>query len=450
MIYIQLVILICITLTNYIIYKKNIFAPAVLISVMSCICTSFCIFNYNRWNLETYSGTTLIVILLAVVSFSISSFFSSKIRFGRIEKKQYNSVESYDISNWFTIIISIVTAINALMYYKEISKIAYIARSMYPVKTYSMLWYVKNIETGLRVNTIVSSLTDLGYVISNLYIFFFVYNIVSTRKIKPYILYTIPIMVNVIQSLLFGGRTGLLQMTTVGAVTFYYTVVVKRKFQFSNVIKKYRGKILIVLIAILILFRLLNDISGRGKSEMSLLYYISVYIGSGMKNLDTFLKNNNFIQMKGFGWETFAGIYNFLKRFLNISYDGLVLEFQPSINGLFLGNIYTAIRRYYHDFGWIGVIVIPSILGWIATILERNCRETLNTLNEKSKFGVEANCILYGIFTYGIVIFFIEDFVFLNIVSIDYVMKIIELFLINILLLKLGVAKRNGNLFKEG
>lgn len=449
MIFIQLIFLVCITGANYIINKKNILAPAVLISVMSCVCTCFCIINYDKWNLKTYSGKTLIVILLAVISFSFSSFFSSKIRLKIRERKQRNTVETYDVSNWFTIIISIVTSINAFVYYKEIYRIAFVAKSMYPIKTYSMLWYVRNIDTGLRVNTIVSSLTDVGYVISNLYIFFLIYNVVSTKKIRPYILYILPILIYVIQSLLFGGRTGLLQMATVAIVSFYYVVAVKRKFKFSNILRKYTGKIVIVLIIILVLFRLLNDISGRGKSEMSLLYYISVYIGSGMKNLDSFLQNNYTIQPKGFGWETFAGIYNFLKRFLGVPYDGLILEFQPSINGLFLGNIYTAIRRYYNDFGCIGVVVIPAILGWITTILERNCRETLKSLHVDSKLGVEVNCILYGIFTYGLMIFFIEDFVFLNIVSIDYFMKIIELYVIDILLLMLGVVKRNVSHYKE-
>ena len=449
MIFLQLVFLLCITVINYMAFKKNVFSPAVLISVTACFCTCFCIINYDNWSLKTYNEKTLIAILLTVASFSMSSFLSSRIRMHQCIMRQGNSVRTYEIAKWFTITVSIVTAANVFMYFKEISRIADVAKSMYPVKTYSMLWYAKNIDTGLQVNSIISNLTDAGYVISYLYIYFFVYNVVSTKKVRQYISYIIPILIYAVQSVLFGGRTGLLQMITVAGVSFYYIVAFKRKFRFSKVVSKYIGKILIALIVVLFLFRVLNDISGRGKSEMSLLYYISVYIGGGMKNLDSFLQSNYKIVQKGFGWETFAGIYNFLKRFSNIPYDGLVLEFQPSINGLFLGNVYTAIRRYYYDFGWTGVVVIPAILGGIITIIERNCRETIKSLHVKSKPYAEAKCILYGIFTYGLVIFFIEDFVFLNIVSVDYFLKITELFVIDTLLIKLRVVKRNGDCCKE-
>lgn len=449
MIFFQLIFLICITALNYIIHKKNLLSPAILISLVACFCTCFCIINYNNWDLNTYNVKTMGMIILVVISFSVASFLSSKIRMKKNDKFNKNCVYAYNVSKWFTIMISIITTLNTYMYFREIYRIANVAKSMYPIKSYSLLWYVKNIDTGLHVNSIISNLTDVGYVIAYIYIYMFIYNVVSTKRVKPYILYLVPITIYAIQSILFGGRTGLLQMITLIVVLFYYILAVKRNLNFSKMISKYLGKIMFVLILVLLAFRMLNNVSGRGSSEMSLLYYISVYIGSGMKNLDTLIQDGFNIVRKGFGWETFAGIYNFLKRFTNISYDGLVLEFQPNINGLFLGNVYTAVRRYYYDFGWIGVIVIPFILGCITTFIERNCRKSIKSLRIKSKAYAEANCILYGIFAYGIVIFFIEDFVFLNIISVDYFLKITELYIINVLLIKLGVIKRNGDYYEK-
>lgn len=449
MIFIQLILLFVITIFSFYLQKKNLFSPSVLLGASASVCTLFCILNYNNWNMNSYEAYTVWLIIISVISFSTVSYVVSRINItvGRKTKKNHsgteNKIDHYYIPNWFTLGISIILAVCTYLYYKEISYIAQVAKNMYPIKDYDMLWYVKNIDTGLSVNFIVSNLTDLGYVLSYLYIFFLIYNILSTRKIKKYIMYLLPIGIYAVQSILFGGRTGLLQMLVLTGTLVFYLVASIRNKRMRTVFRYYMKRLIPVGICALLIFWYLNDVSGRSGTNMSPFYYISVYIGSGIKNLDSFLRNfDGICGNDGFGWETFCGIYTFIKRFTNINYDGLVLEFQPRINGLFMGNIYSAIRRYYYDFGVAGIIILPSVISIVLTILEKKTRKIVFGLNTKSSSSSEAVCIIYGIFVYAVVIFFMEDFFFINIISVNYLLKILELVLCNWFLLKIGLVKR--------
>ena len=454
MIFIQLIALMVIAFANYNYEHKNFYSPSVLLSCVGCVCTAFCIINYKNWNMSEYGIYTVVIVILAVISFSLASHVTSKISISKRKNfvKSYNQIVvqkskiiSYEIPTWFTLLVSIVIGINTYQYFKQVIYIAGVARSMYSVKTYDMLWYFKNVDTGLSVDFITSNLTDIGYAFSYLYLFFFLYNVISTKRIIKYLPYCIPCAIYAVQSVLFGGRTGLLQMITLMVVLIFYFMSSIYNIKLSNIMKKYMKKILIIVFVGLFVFVLLNNISGRSQSNMSFFYYISVYIGSGLKNFDTFLKsfNRSFVN-KSFGWETFGGIYTFLNRFMDIDYDGLVLEFQPRLNNLFMGNVYTALRRYYYDFEILGIIVLPAFSGTVISFSEKQARKAISQLNIKSKAIDEAKCIIYGILVYAVVLFFIEDFFYINVMSVNYILKIIEILFGNWILIKTKIVKRIG------
>lgn len=433
---------------NYIVFKRDFFSPAVLLCAFACVCVFFCLLNYNNWELSTFSGNTAFMIVLAIVSFACASKLVMKITIhkkNKISKKVSSAVACYKIPNYFTILVSICMIAITYQFFKEVSYIGEVGRRMYSVKTYPLLWYVKNIDTGLSVNLITNSLVDIGYVFSYLYIFFFIYNVTRTHKIKKYLIYLLPVLIYAIQSVLFGGRTGLLQMATLIIVLIYYIEVGTKREKYSKIFKKYVKKLVPAFVIILLVFWYLNDASGRATTSMSPLYYVSVYVGSGIKNLDSFLKSYKWVDFgAGFGWETFGGIYSFLKHFFNIAYDGLVLEYQSHVNGLYMGNVYTSLRRYYHDFGYIGIIVLPFFMGSVISIFAKGTRRTLLSLTINSRKTSEAGIIIYGILAYAIAIFFIEDFFYINVLSTDYILKFIELFIVNWFLLKLKIVKRVG------
>ncbi|MFR5126091.1 O-antigen polymerase [Blautia massiliensis (ex Durand et al. 2017)] len=126
-------------------------------------------------------------------------------------------------------------------------------------------------------------------------------------------------------------------------------------------------KIVVIATVLLIIFVELRDIVGRNYSETakSPLYYICCYIGGSIHLLDDFIKK----PIDGsqiWGKETFYSIIRFIGQRFNIK-DWIYishLEFRYS-NGLNVGNIYTAFRKYIYDFGYFGVIWCTALVSFI-------------------------------------------------------------------------------------
>ncbi|MTV44646.1 oligosaccharide repeat unit polymerase, partial [Streptococcus pneumoniae] len=87
--------------------------------------------------------------------------------------------------------------------------------------------------------------------------------------------------------------------------------------------------------------------------------YITRYMGGSIQLFDLFVIDP-IRRNKELGAETFSGIYEMLAK---LGFDNNIikgLEWRVSPNYYSLGNVYTAIRRYYSDFGVIGIVICQS------------------------------------------------------------------------------------------
>lgn len=122
----------------------------------------------------------------------------------------------------------------------------------------------------------------------------------------------------------------------------------------------------------LISFIILAIVLGKRNSfaELNVKEYLTKYISVGIRNFDLFLKNP--VRSDFFGQETFPGFHRILYNYLNIGnlyatpLDGI------QFNGFSMGNIYTAFRRYYADFGLFGMLFISYLLGYFFVGLRKD------------------------------------------------------------------------------
>lgn len=157
-------------------------------------------------------------------------------------------------------------------------------------------------------------------------------------------------------------------------------------------------KIVVIATVLLIIFVELRDIVGRNYSETakSPLYYICCYIGGSIHLLDDFIKK----PIDGsqiWGKETFYSIIRFIGQRFNIK-DWIYishLEFRYS-NGLNVGNIYTAFRKYIYDFGYFGVI-------WCTALVSFIYNQIYYTIKYSKKRSVlyDISIIFFGYIAYG-------------------------------------------------
>ena len=128
----------------------------------------------------------------------------------------------------------------------------------------------------------------------------------------------------------------------------------------------------------------------------------TIYLSGGVRNLDLFLKDPpNTVKL--FGEETFTYLWRNITSVLkNRKLLTRVLEFR-TINGENTGNIYTSFRRFYHDFGFLGVCLLSYIQGTIISSLYYN----INRSEKANRIGFTE--VLYYYLSCSTIYIVIED-----------------------------------------
>ena len=174
----------------------------------------------------------------------------------------------------------------------------------------------------------------------------------------------------------------------------------------------------------MIAFVSLAVVTGRKESikDINPVNYISTYMSGGIRNLDIYLSEP--IHSDFLGKETFYAIIRFFNSRLgkHESY-GIGLEF-ARIHGKLNGNLYTAFRRYYSDFGFLGVIILPIGLGAFFTTLYYKTRK--KALSGRISFSI----LLLGYLASAVFYMPIEDRFFITDFAPSGFLKILMLYLL--------------------
>ena len=121
-----------------------------------------------------------------------------------------------------------------------------------------------------------------------------------------------------------------------------------------------------------------------------------------------------------FGEATFGGIWRCINDYIvNINYD-YYQDFN-FYNGYSLGNTYTGLYKYYSDFGFWGISILPFILGWIFS-------NFYNKIINKNVNFIEI--LLFGYFVKGIVLFSYDELMISTQISFGLISDIIYIFFI--------------------
>lgn len=114
-------------------------------------------------------------------------------------------------------------------------------------------------------------------------------------------------------------------------------------------------------------FSSIRYLIGRS-SELALADYVALYFGGPIHNFDHFIRN--YFGPSVTGKHTFLGLYNNLAR-LGI---GQIQSFQrevvtlPTLR-LYLGNVYTCLYDYVHDYGVTGMCILTGIYAFVINFL---------------------------------------------------------------------------------
>lgn len=364
LIYELLFVLCIIFLSVYVILDNDIFAPAILFC-MSFIFASICAaINIKVWKFSLNSRT-LFVIILGVVSFCIGNimvyfFYKRRCRKYIRNEKKCTIIEQKKIPKTNMYVMFLFGVFVFCVYYLEVRKIGGGGSFV------SMMFNFSNATKfgGKSVSVITNMLTRFVTAISVLCIFCFMNNVyLKGQRIRHNIYILLPVIPDILRSILGGGRFRLLQIIIEPLMLYCFMYIKKynKRIRFNL---KFIVRGLGILVGSAMLFYGVKEIVGRS-SDQDIVTYVSTYFGGSIQLLDLVIDKTKKYHTIFWGRNTFDSIYKYITKFFNVDFGSISNPgFLASKSGVLIGNVYTCFFSYICDFGMAGVCAL-SFLGGI-------------------------------------------------------------------------------------
>jgi len=407
MLYILLISIILIIMISYFFNSKEIISPTIILSSGYLISVLVAILNINNWGDIRYN--TLFIILISIITFFIGELFGSEV--SKKVSKNYNNTETkqiFIISRKQIFVISIFMIYIAYIYFRYTYNLSKLGGN--PGGIFNMLSYARLVDASDSEFEKIGFVLKYGLYFSRAYTYFVLYCIIhnyftcGSKKIPRY--QVVPIIIYIVQSILSTGRT---QIMYIIIYTFMLSVIhmkIKNNWSNKNDYKIFKRAI-VVIVLILGMFWII-DMTLRGSiygTSRDLLSTLSKYISSSLIAFDYFV--NNLVVTESFGKETLYNFCSLLNRFgFDFKIYSSALEF-TTFSGVST-NIYTALRRYIHDFGILGMLLIQFMQGFIYAYY-------FNSIKYKRRIG--KRLLFYCMLIYPVFFSFIEERFFTNILS---------------------------------
>lgn len=429
---VALVLLFCFML----LFDKDVFSPACLICESYVLAVMCAIMNIDLWGIDL-SSSTIKIIIIGVLAFIIPSSIFLHTYVNKVMKKSKEEV----IQNGTPFLLRK----SIYLFFVMVQLITLVLYFYYVVKTVGGIgnaFNISNIMNQYREGTSYGDLDSLipAYVnqlvkISQIIAYISIYNILYKKMIlkeKNNIVFlnATSIVLYLLLTLLSGGRYKMISFF-IGGLIMWNIInkkISNKKFNFKNTLK-----ITIIVLSILLIFSQTRTLVGR-TNKQGFISYISTYFGGSIELLDLYMKSpiqdSNII-----GKESFYAINSTLSKFGIVKPYRMHLEFRSS-NGIVIGNVYTALRCFYYDFGIIGVIVLQMILSLIWT----KWYKKINNNNDIYKF--DTSLLFYCMFVNCLFFNSYRDNFFSSTISISTLTMVFYFIIIKKLLVTQSIKER--------
>lgn len=424
MLYLLFVFSIFLMLCTYLMCKRDILAPSVLAIIMYTISIGFALINIKSWGI-VYSLKTFFVMVVGLTAFALPCIFFNKNKKNRPIKSTPIRVDKKIL-----LIFLFIDIIITFFYIKEVYAISLIGGNN--LGLFGMAYYYRTYTAvnsdAESLSTLMNQLLKLGRAMGFCSIFILSYNLQFKdidKKNNKYLAFIV--FLTALQNLIGGGRGYILWMIGTSFSVIYFSDMKNNNWQ-KPISFKYIKKGLLILCFSLTGFYFLKYLIRLGNSVNSIIDYISYYIGGSIQNFNLYIQNPPVNTKMIIGQETFTGLYSTLQKFgivdvSNVYLTNTNLEFRTS-NGMTIGNVYGAIRRYYNDFGIIGVFLLQFICSLFYNIFYSK----LKRINNEKKFRWQM--FFYSYLLYHIYEIAIDDCFFKNYISFNMFTSFLVLYIV--------------------
>lgn len=400
----------------FIVCDKDFFAPAVIVTLVFSICCYIALYANKTLDLNINKKTYSILVLglgtIVAVNVLVKFFFMLQ------RKSTYKYLKSQIIefriyNKYFFVTLSAVVFVISIIAMLRLS----LSIGGSGLSSIIYLYRMNSLSGDQHLPSIVSNLITINYALGYCWIYVCINNFYVSRKIDKSMI--LMIIFPVLTGILSGSRGDVIHYIIFAiALYYFYYLISKNK---KTIDMKLVRKILIVFILLFLFFYLSKFVIGR-QDELGYFEYICGHLAHPLKLLDKFV-NDTPASKSYWGEETFT---NMIATILKYSKSGEVLRYNTYasfvyINGISYGNVYTAFRAYYSDFGTLGVIVVPGCISLFSSVVYYGFRTRI--FNSKRIFNWYI--FIYSYLVYGLFMMFYSNQILEYIVNISFFKNII-------------------------
>lgn len=433
-------ILLVFTIISFVIFDRDFLAPPTVVS-LGLLFSSLCaLYNEEKWALD-YSATTTGVIIVGIGTFIIGGLIGVLLSNLFKLKKISFSHKTYEVTPIHvgalkTIIVVLFQLVVIAMLLREVSRITGGGSYLEMVAKYRLLTGFQQDmdDLTLRFPWLLRQFLEMNFAFGLIYIYVIGNNIAA--KSKGILLNWLPVVLCSIITFMQGYRSDMLRLW-VALLVISYTLR-KRSLGWKNNrdTRKMIRRMALSVIGIAILFVALRSFVGRSETDWDPIFYLTHYAGSPIAALDLFLKDP--IAPSGiWGKECFYNLNLIMSTWFNkpeLRYN-FYKEFRKSPSGLIIGNVYTALRPPYYDFGGIGGLALYMLtFGIFFTFLYCKNRD------KHGRGEVDFGLLLYSYLAYTFFLYFYN--LYNNFVSFGFFKFIVELLIVRWLIVNFKYKSR--------
>lgn len=431
---ISLLLVFCfLTLMMYILLNRDIMAPTVVMGMSYILAVLSTSYNAKIWNVNPCYKTFFILvgsyIWFAIMEIIVKVIWEYRFRIGMCRFETTESMREINIPNYYITLFSFFSILISGFLFLEEYRIA--SQHGYSGSGNFLTYYRMASSYGVLtleedVNQVVNQMYKLVTASGYVFLYVLLNNLIFTKglfkdKWKRYFPIRIPVYIYLVSSLLSANRLQYLRFLAAGFIMFY--IMWNRK---TNWTRNISGKLLRyaipIMVLVLILFSSLRGVVGRVNNQ-STIDYITRYAGASIELFDQFVENPSG-KTEYWGEETFHGAYTVLRKLKLSDYNKIGhLEFRRLGRTKYSSNTYTAIRRYYRDFGLMGVLILE---GLTSVIYSYFYYFQIRTFGRESIF----KDILYAFAYYAIPMYSINEIFYSSYISLSFIIQILGIWFV--------------------
>lgn len=420
-------LVIIIGLCLYISYKhfKSVMAPPVLFCLGFFLCGINALNYKKEWDLGELGFNTFFVIISGVIAFVLVCIYVNK-QNNNNAPKIYN--EELRLKTYQLILYLAFIVLYYFLYYRVIREVT--GETNFGDAAHAFDYANKFDEESTvfipkyigRLNRIVSSMSYLiPYFAAKVFI------IGEKSKKIDKILYGLILVITIVGPVMSGGRGGAIKYILATIFAFYIAYKEKKSWKYS-IPKKVVAYTIGGAFLLAYFWSAIGTLLGRADikdKDYDIQYYVAIYCGAQIKNLDLYLNDTHQNHSKIIGYNTFINAHRYFNTTGTKYRMQLDLPFQKY--GIYLlGNVYTCFYQYIYDFGYWGLLLTIFFAYFVAKLWKK----TINIRGSNKYFFIA----MFGLYVYPLFFSFFSNEFYQAFINPSFVWNIvlwkIELYLI--------------------